>query len=99
LANFTNVFWLSPKFHNWFTGGVFRIVRTLSHSADSSNGGIDDILVREVARSDKSSSLDDDAWAVVGKEVMSSVADEEDVIILERNDLREEDGVDDSEDE
>ena len=74
------------------------IVRTLSHSADSSNGGIDDILVREVVRSDKSSSLDA-AWAVVGEEVMSSVADEEVAIRLERNDLREEGEEDDSEEE
>lgn len=76
-------------------------MRTLSHSDCSSNGGIDDILVREVDRSVRSCSLvDDAAWAVVGDEVMSSVADEDVAIIFERNDLREDDDDDeDSEEE
>jgi hypothetical protein len=56
-ANLASVFWASPKFHSWFTGGVLRTVRTLSHWADSRRGGIVDMRSRDVSRSAISDSL------------------------------------------
>lgn len=41
----------SPRFQREFTGGVFRMVRTLSHSDCWRRDGIADILSRDVVRS------------------------------------------------
>eukprot|EP00804_Cyclotella_cryptica_P023712 CCRYP_017254-RA/>CCRYP_017254-RA protein AED:0.45 eAED:0.55 QI:0/0/0.5/1/0/0/2/199/104 len=69
------------------TGGVLRMVRALSHSADSRREGMVDIFWSDVVRSAMSSSLVAAARAgwtgAVNAQVMDAVA------IVERKDLRD----------